>query len=187
MNQKELEAYRQRCFLRQMTDPYDTCFKSGVMFKDIIVQENSRRMYAGSLQVYNQSKQLWRIVFPAQGDNAGLGTWKCDEEGQLADLQTLQVLAADLVQRRDALPEAFPKPPPGCVACHVSIQPILCPTRDEYHTFWVSQEHYGMEFIFKKLDPLMLSVKGKATDLATIQRCASQVRHDALMCTDAGN
>lgn len=177
MTENDLESYRKRCLELHMPDPLEQCFNSGVEFTNVLVQEmKTKRMHVGTLKTYNESKRLWRIEFELQEDNPGLGSWNCDEEVQLADLRTLKLHAAEIVKRSQEprgtrIEGKGLKPTPdGCVACHVEIEPMMLPTDNEFYSFWVSKEHFGEDFVFNKLQPLMLSVKGTPTNLATVQR-----------------
>ncbi len=139
-------------------------------------------MYKGTLQIYNETEQLWKIELPRQEDDHGIGTWCCDHEMQLVDLHSLQMVETCVPGEQH--PTRLPRAPTGLARCYVSIAPCyMFPTNEdidsssrsepddkEYHSFWVSLAHFGLEFLQKKINPLVLTVKGKGMDIQRLDR-----------------
>ena len=77
---------------RDRDDPALIWFGEGADMARILVQESSNRMYLASLTVFAESTGAWTVLYEEQGNDKTFGTWRCERETQIVDLQTLQVL-----------------------------------------------------------------------------------------------
>jgi hypothetical protein len=57
----------------------------------LLFQEDTNKMYEGSLRSYEDYYQSWNVQFHEQQANSVFGTWACLAETQLIDLLTLEV------------------------------------------------------------------------------------------------
>jgi hypothetical protein len=110
---------------------------------------------------------LWQ---PGEGINngtiEGLDPPYTLEGGQLRDSDGVQLVfrvdkRQDLQCGDGAKPEGDAKKQEG--------DDLLCP--EGYHRFWVSREHFGTDFIQKKLGNKLLGVGGEPIDISRVQRC----------------
>ena len=72
-------------------DPAQLWFGAGVAISDVIVQEQSKRVYRANLSLYVEANDAWELQYPEQSASKTFGTWKCKAEKQTVALQSLQV------------------------------------------------------------------------------------------------
>ena len=165
-------------------------FGADVQFAEVIVQEDSKRLYTARLGDYNHESEEWTLNFPRQRINTVFGTSACEAEVHSMDLEELSFvtgavatppssehgLPRDIIRMaafRNGKLDEIVLPP-----CHVT---VTCPdsvilrggssVQHKHHRFWVSRLHFGMEFIQSKLQPHMQHMKNQAVNLPKLQRC----------------
>jgi hypothetical protein len=86
-----LSKCQRQAIALDLENPAQQWFGAGVTMRDLIVQEQSKRIYRASLSVYIEANDAWELQYPDQSANKIFGTWKCSAEKQTVDLQSLQI------------------------------------------------------------------------------------------------
>lgn len=86
-----LSQCQRKAIALDLEDPAQLWFGAGVTISDVIVQEQSKRIYRANLSLYVEANDAWELQYPDQSANKTFGTWKCNAEKQTVDLQSLQV------------------------------------------------------------------------------------------------
>ncbi len=159
-------------------------FGADVDFNEVFVQESSKRMYRAHMAEHVFDREEWILDFPKQQEDPVFGISACPAERQMIDLEELSFRVLTLPPPTAAAGEYTTSCTRWAVAvtgemalittpgCHVWIESlrVLNPPVRHHHRFWVSRNHFGLEFIHKKLRPHMLTVQGQATNLFELQR-----------------
>jgi hypothetical protein len=167
-------------------------FGIDVLFDQVIVQEDSKRLYTARLDSYNHETEEWTLHFPRQRANNVFGTSACEHEVHIMDLEELNYQRGmvrapsssevhpvqDTIRmtavRQGRLQEIVMPPCQVNVSCPApTIRHGLKDSRQKHHRFWVSRLHFGMEFIQKKLKPHMQHMKNQAIDVIKLRKYAS--------------